>query len=125
MGQVNRLRDDSKHSFSIELESSQQLSGISLPFKQQRVLIEGSLGKLLQISLVESLMLEVECSGGTLRIDLTEEEYMRAMKLGTRACTKPLLVPERMKRPQLTLRTQSHEGTQSPPGFNAQMYSGR
>ena len=74
MGQVNRLRDDSKHSFCIELESSQQLSGISLPFKQQRVLIEGSLGKLLQISLVESLMLEVECSGGTLRIDLTEEE---------------------------------------------------
>jgi hypothetical protein len=82
MGKTNRLGDALKHSFSIELESSEQLSGISLPRnKQQMVLIEGSLGELRQISLVESLMLEVECTGGTLRMDLTEEEYRRALKL--------------------------------------------
>jgi hypothetical protein len=83
MGQTNRISDTLKHSFSIELESSEQLSGITLPRnKQQMVLIEGSLGELRQISLVESLMLEVECSGGTFRMDLTEEEYRRALKHG-------------------------------------------
>jgi hypothetical protein len=82
MGQTLRLGHASEHSFSIELESREQLSGVALPYNgHQRVLIEGSLGELRHISLVESLMLEVECSGGTLRIDLTEEEFRRALKL--------------------------------------------
>ena len=82
MGQTLRLGYPLEHSFSIELNSREQLSGIALPYNgHQRVLIEGSLGTLQRISLVESLMLEVECSGGVLRVDLTEEEFRSALKL--------------------------------------------
>ncbi len=72
-----------KHDFSIELASSEQLRGVSIPHnKSKSVLIEGTLGELVQISLVESVMLEIQCSRGTLRMDLTEDEYRKAATKG-------------------------------------------
>lgn len=78
----DRLRDQSgKHGFSIELESYEQLSEISIPsVKCQRVLVEGSLGDLVHIELVESVMLEIQCTKGTLKMDLAEEDYRKAIQ---------------------------------------------
>ncbi len=82
MRQLLRLGSESEHSFSIELDTRDQLHGIDLPSGvDQRVLIEGQLGKLKSIQLVEALMLEIECTGGILRLDLTEAEYRDALKL--------------------------------------------
>jgi len=44
-----------------------------------RVLFEGFLGELKDISLVEGLMLEVRGSYGILRMDMTEEELRRVL----------------------------------------------
>jgi hypothetical protein len=78
----DRLQDRSgKHDFSIELESYEQLSEISIPsVKCQWVLVEGSLGEIENIELVESVMLEIQCSKGTLRMDLAEEDYRKAIQ---------------------------------------------
>ena len=77
-----QLEGRGEHDFSIELASSEQLRGVSIPRKCQRVLLEGTLGELVQISLVESVMLEIQCSQGTLRMDLTEDEYRKAATKG-------------------------------------------
>ena len=77
-----QLEGGGEHDFSIELASS-ELLGVSLPrSKSQRVLLEGTLGELVQISLIESVMLEIQCSQGTLRMDLTEDEYRKAATKG-------------------------------------------
>lgn len=68
-----------KRCFSIELSSRDQLMCLSLPQKRgDHVLIDGTLGELQEINIVEYVMLEILCSMGTLRIDLTEGEYGRA-----------------------------------------------
>jgi hypothetical protein len=78
-----QLEGRGEHDFSIELASSEQLRGVSIPrSKCQRVLLEGTLGELVRISLVESVMLEIQCSQGTLRMDLTEDEYRKAATKG-------------------------------------------
>jgi len=78
-----QLEGRGEHDFSIELASSEQLRGVSISRnKCQRVLLEGTLGELVRISLVESVMLEIQCSQGTLRMDLTEDEYRKAATKG-------------------------------------------
>ena len=46
-----------------------------------RVLVEGFLGELQQITLVEGLMLEVKGSNGILRMDMTENDLRRALPM--------------------------------------------
>lgn len=50
-----------------------------------RVLVEGFLGVLQQITLVEGLMLEVKGSNGVLRMDMTEDELRRVLSVKTEA----------------------------------------
>jgi len=69
-----------KHGFSVELEKREHVKRFSiLDDSGNRVLFEGFLGDLKEISLVEGLMLEVRGSNGILRMELTEEELRRAL----------------------------------------------
>jgi hypothetical protein len=65
----------SQHGFSLELEGKEHLKRFSiLDDSGKRVLFEGFLGELKEISLVEDSMFEVRGSNGILRIDMTEQE---------------------------------------------------
>lgn len=66
---------EGEHAFSIELCSREHLKSIKLGDDQnEQVFIEGFLGKLSELKLVEESMLEVRGRNGTLRLDLTADE---------------------------------------------------
>ena len=68
-------------SFSIELVSRNQVKRVSLPDGSgDRLMVEGSLGGLTGIELVEDVLLEIRGTSGILRIDLSKEELEDALK---------------------------------------------
>ena len=71
-----------EHSFSVELKSKECVKQISLSSNgSNSVLVEGFLGKLEKISMVEELVLEIKGLKGTLRIDLKKDELEHFLKL--------------------------------------------
>jgi hypothetical protein len=63
------------HAFSIEMKSKTHVRHISMSDESHdRVLFEGYLGALKELSLIEGTVLEVKGENGVLRIDLLEEE---------------------------------------------------
>lgn len=68
----------SVHAFSVELRSKRYLTTMRLGGTNDdntgKVLLEGSLGRLSKLGLVEGSMLEIEGSGGTFRLDISEGE---------------------------------------------------
>ena len=72
-----------KHSFSIELKSKEYLKILAIPNGvKDNVLIEGFLGDLEAIDLVEKAMLEIQGTNGTLRMALKEEEMTKFFNNG-------------------------------------------
>jgi hypothetical protein len=72
--------------FSLELNSKEHVKRLTvLDGAGSRVLVEGFLGVLQQMTLVEGLMLEVKCSNGVLRMDMTEDELRRVLSMKTEA----------------------------------------
>jgi len=72
-----------KHTFSIELKSKEYMKRVAIPNEAgDTVLIEGFLGELEEIDLVEGVMLEVKGANGILRMDLKEEELNTLLKKG-------------------------------------------
>lgn len=70
----SRLKKDGEHMFSIELESKKYLKRIALPNDvEDSILIEGFLGKLETVNIIEDVMLEIKGTNGILRMDLKEE----------------------------------------------------
>ena len=66
------------HSFSIEMKSKEYVERISLSDKgSDSVLVEGFLGELAGISLVEDVMLEMRGANGVLRVDVTRDDLKR------------------------------------------------
>ena len=66
--------------FSIEMRSKLHVKSISISDEiHGRVLFEGYLGELENISMIEGVALEVKGSFGVLRIDLSEEELRKAL----------------------------------------------
>jgi hypothetical protein len=64
-----------EHSFSIEMKSKRHVRRMSVSNESHdRVLFEGALGRLRELSLIEGAVLEAKGTHGTLRIDLSEEE---------------------------------------------------
>ncbi len=64
-----------KHAFSIELKSKEYLKLVAMPNgAKDSVLIEGFLGDVEVLDLVEGAMLEIQGTNGTLNMDLKEEE---------------------------------------------------
>ena len=74
-----------KHTFSIELKSKEYLKLVAMPNgARDNVLLEGFLGDLEVIDLVEGAMLEIQGTNGTFKMDLTEEELNRLCNRITR-----------------------------------------
>jgi hypothetical protein len=70
-----------KHTFSIELKSKEYLKRVAIPTEAgDTVLIEGFLGELEEVDLVEGVMLEIKGAKGILRMDLKEEELNTLLK---------------------------------------------
>lgn len=64
--------------FSIELKSKTQLKNITVSSSSaEAVLIEGVLGELKRAGFAEGIILEVDCTIGTLRVDLGEDEIKK------------------------------------------------
>jgi hypothetical protein len=67
-----------KHTFSIELKSKEYLKLVAMPNgARDDVLLEGFLGDLEVIDLVEGAMLEIQGTNGSFKMDLTAEELTR------------------------------------------------
>ena len=74
-----------KHTFSIELKSKEYVKRVAIPNDAgDNVLIEGFLGELEEVDLVEGIMLEIKGANGILRMDLNEEELNTLLKKGKR-----------------------------------------
>jgi hypothetical protein len=70
-----------EHIFSVEMNSKNQVKNISISNEaHDRVLFEGSIGQLLELSLVESNVLEFIGTKGVLRVAVTEEQLRSALR---------------------------------------------
>ena len=70
-----------EHTVSIEMQSKQYVKTITLSNQTYtRVLFEGNLGELIDVSLVEGDILEVTGTQGILRLDLTREQLLTALE---------------------------------------------
>jgi len=73
-----------EHTFSIEMESKRHVKSISISDEaHDRVLFEGNLGELLELSLVEGDVLEFVGVNGVLRVAVTEEQLQKALKVAS------------------------------------------
>ena len=64
--------------FSVELKSKNDLKNITLVNdSNDSVLVEGTIGELVQATFVEGVVLEVLGKNGVLRLDLGEDEIKR------------------------------------------------
>jgi len=74
-----------EHAFSIELKSKEYMKRVTMSNEaDDRVLIEGFLGELGELSFVEDVLLEIKGANGILRIDLKEEEFRKLLSKGGR-----------------------------------------
>jgi hypothetical protein len=68
------------HVFSIEMKSKRYVKNISISNESHdRVLFEGDLGELEEVSFIGGSMLEVRGSNGVLRVELGLDEAERVM----------------------------------------------
>ena len=69
-----------EHVFSVEMKSKKYVKSISISDEaQDRVLFEGNLGELKELSLAEGDVLEFIGVNGILRIGLTEEQLQKLL----------------------------------------------
>ena len=70
----------SEHSFSIEMDSRDSLSNVSLSNKMgEGVLVQGELGRLVDLAIIEDVTLEVRGEKGTLRLDMSRDEVRKLL----------------------------------------------
>jgi len=70
-----------EHVFSIEMKSKKFVKNISISDEaHDRVLFEGNLGELLELSIVECDVLEFIGVNGVLRVGLSKEQLRKALK---------------------------------------------
>jgi hypothetical protein len=69
------IKRESTLSFNIELTSKEHVKRVSMPDGAgDRLMIEGSLGKLTKLELIDGLLLEINGVNGTFRIEISREE---------------------------------------------------
>jgi hypothetical protein len=67
--------------FSLELKSKRNLKNVTLTNgSSDSVLLEGTIGKLVQATFTEGVILEVVGKNGVLRIDLGEDEIQKPIE---------------------------------------------
>ena len=69
------------HMFTVEMKSKKHVKSISISDEaHDRVLFEGNLGELLELSLVEGDVLEFIGGNGVLRVAVTEEQLRETLR---------------------------------------------
>jgi hypothetical protein len=69
-----------EHAFSVELKSKEYVKNMSLSDEaHDRVLFEGNLGELFELSIVEGDILEFTGVNGVLRIDISVEQLQKIL----------------------------------------------
>ncbi len=76
-GKLTRMNPKMEHSFSVELNSKDHVKLIALDNDQNKTLIEGFLGELIELNFVEGVLLEVKGINGIFRIDLNDEDLKK------------------------------------------------
>ena len=69
-----------KHSFSVQMTNAKSVSGLAINRKKDGVFLEGELGLIEDIELIERKVLTIMGENGTIRIDISEEELLHALK---------------------------------------------
>jgi len=70
-----------EHTFSVEMKSKRYVKSISISDEaHDRVLFEGNLGELLELSFEEGNVLEFVGVNGVLRVAVTEEQLRKALR---------------------------------------------
>lgn len=78
------------NAFSIELKSKEFLRNVTVKNGMgENVLIEGYLGELKEISLLDESMLEIRGTNGIIRLDITAQDFSQLIKATTRHQTTP------------------------------------
>lgn len=68
--------------FTVELKSKRNLKNVTLTNgSSDSVLLEGTIGELVQVTFAEGIILEVTGKSGILRIDLREDEIKKPTEL--------------------------------------------
>ena len=67
------------HSFSVQLKGKDHVKCVSLADNTE-VLIEGYLGELESLGIIEEAVIEIKGSKGVLRVDLTRSQLMQLLK---------------------------------------------
>jgi len=66
--------------FSVEIESKKHLTNVSISNKpHERVVIEGYLGELSEIEMIENVLIQFNGANGVLRIDLSKDELWQKL----------------------------------------------
>ena len=78
---MQRKTSSKERVFSIELKSKRNLKNITLTNgSNDSVLVEGTIGELVQATFAEGIILEVIGKDGILRVDLGEDEIKKTPK---------------------------------------------
>jgi len=91
-GLIKQQRDVTllKHSFSVEIISKEYVRSISISDEtRDRVLFEGNLGKLIDLSLEEGDVLEFTGENGIIRINITYEQIRSFFEKTTAQASAP------------------------------------
>jgi hypothetical protein len=73
-----------EHAFSVEMKSKKYVKSISISDEaRDRVLFEGNLGELLELSLAEGDVLEFIGVNGVLRVEVTDEQLRKALRVSS------------------------------------------
>ena len=67
------------HPFSIELKSKKFVKNLILPDEGGKVVIEGFLGRMKSMKIIEEVMLEIEGDLGSICIDFDEKEIEKIL----------------------------------------------
>ena len=68
--------------FSVEIESKKHLTNVSISNKpHERVVIEGYLGELSEIEMIENVLIQFKGANGVLRIDLSKDELWHKLSV--------------------------------------------
>ena len=71
------LKTSKERFFSLELKSKSDLKSVCIPSgSRENVLVEGTIGELVQVGFTEGVILEIVGEKGVIRLDLTPDEII-------------------------------------------------
>ena len=74
-----------EHGFSVEMKSKEYVKTISMNDGGRKgVLIEGVLGELVKLGVMDEAVLLIQGANGTMRVDMTEDELWQKLRARTR-----------------------------------------